>query len=115
MSLVQQKIDRWEKVESEWRMRTRKRLKALWVIMSVAVFVLLGLLVFQYTPARTQGPGVLRGLNISNFSEALPELEERLGNETLNLKRSAENVLERLTKTQEKVEEDPRLRVFDEL
>lgn len=115
VTAVQEKIDRWEKVESEWRMRTRKRLKVLWVIMSVAVFLLLGLLIFQYTPTRTQGAGVLRGLNFSNFSEALPELEERLGNETLRLKRSAQQALGNLTKAPDPTEDDSRLRVFDEL
>jgi hypothetical protein len=115
VSIVQQKLDHWEKVESEWRVRTRKRLKVLWVIMSVILFILLGLLIFHYTPVRTQGPGTLRGLNMSNFSVGLSELEEKLGNETLRLKRSTQDALENLMSEPEGEEEDPRLRVFDEL
>jgi hypothetical protein len=113
---MKQKIERWETVEGEWQQRTRKRLKILWGITAVILMILAGLTVFQYTPARTQGPGVLRGLNVSNMTINRSEIESRLGNETLRMKKSAINALERLRRPPEdEMGNDPRLRAFDEL
>jgi hypothetical protein len=116
VELVKQKIERWEKVESEWQQRTRKRLKLLWAITVVALFLLVGLVGFQYTPARTHGPGTLRGYNVSNITVNMPQLEDVFGNETQSLKRSAIDALEKLRRApEEELEDDPRLRAFDEL
>lgn len=116
VDLVKQKIERWERVESEWQQRTRKRLKFLWAITAVALLLLAGLVAFQYTPARTHGPGTLRGFNVSNISENIPELEDVFGNETQSLKRSAIDTLKKLRRVpEEELEDDPRLRAFDEL
>lgn len=116
VELVKQKIERWEKVESEWRQRTRKRLKFLWAITVVALLLLVGLVAFQYTPARMHGPGTLRGFNMSNITTNVPELEDVFGNETQSLKRSAIDALEKLRRVpEEELEDDPRLRAFDEL
>lgn len=114
VEVVRQKIDRWERVEGEWQERTRKRLKILWVVMAIIILVVVGLVIFQYTPARSQR--ILQGLNASNGSINLQELEERFGNETLRLKRSVSDALESLKRVpEEPLEEDPRLKAFDEL
>jgi hypothetical protein len=116
VDLVKQKIERWEKVESEWRQRTRKRLKFLWAITAVALLLLVGLVAFQYTPARTHGPGTLRGSNVSNITVNIPQLEDVFGNETQSLKRSAGEALEKPRRVPgDELEDDPRLRAFDEL
>lgn len=116
VDVVKQKIERWERVESEWQQRTRKRLKFLWAITAVALLLLVGLVAFQYTPARTHGPGTLRGFNVSNITVNIPELEDVFGNETQSLKRPAIDALEKLRQVPEdELEDDPRLRAFDEL
>jgi hypothetical protein len=116
VELVKQKIERWERVESEWQQRTRKRLKFLWAITATALLILVGLVAFQYTPARTHGPGTLRGFNVSNITVNVTELEDILGNKTRSLKRTANDALEKLRRLpDEELEEDPRLKAFDEL
>jgi predicted ribosome quality control (RQC) complex YloA/Tae2 family protein len=116
VELVKQKIERWEKVESEWQQRTRKRLKFLWAITAIVLLLLVGLAAFQYTPTRTHGPGALRGFNVSNITTNVPALEDMIGNETRSLKRSTIDALEKLRRTpEEELEDDPRLKAFDEL
>jgi hypothetical protein len=116
VEIVTEKVDGWDKAEGEWRERTRKRLKVLWIIITVCGVLVLGLVAFQYTPARTQGPGVLKGFNASELSGDVPDLE-KIRNETWSLKRKTEDALEKMKARgkEEKVEDDARLRVFDEL
>src|SRR6202035_2487760 len=40
VELVKQKIERWERVEGEWQQRTRKRLKIIWVMTAVGIFII---------------------------------------------------------------------------
>src|SRR5208282_2689046 len=113
VELVKQKIERWEKVEGEWQQRTRKRLKIIWVVIAVTVLILLGLVAFQYTLARTQGPGTLHGFNMSNISINISRIENILSNETQSLKRSTLDALEELQRAPEEgLQDDPRLRAF---
>jgi hypothetical protein len=117
VEVVREQVDGWEKAEGEWRERTRKRLKVLWMVIAVCGFVILGLLAFQYALARTQGPAVIKGMTAREFGEALPDLE-KIRNETWTLKRSTEDALEKMkakSREKEEQEEDPRLRIFDEL
>jgi hypothetical protein len=116
VELVKQKIERWERVEGEWQERTRKRLKIIWVVMVVILVVICGGVAFQYAPARTQGPGTLHGFNISNIAANMSEIPKILSNETRSLKRSSFDALEQLRRAPvEDLEDDPRLRAFDEL
>jgi len=112
-------VDGWEKAEGEWQERTRKRLKVLWMVIASVGVVIFGALAFQYAPARTHGPPVLKGLNASEFGGALPDVDlEKIRNETWTLKRSTEDALEKMkakNREKEEEEEDPRLRIFDEL
>jgi hypothetical protein len=115
VEIVTEKVDGWKKAEEEWHERTRKRLKGLWIIIAVCGVLVLGLVAFQYTPARTQGPGVLKGFNASELS-GVPDLKQTR-NEKWSLKRKTEDALEQMNSRgkEEKVEDDGRLRVFDEL
>lgn len=116
VELVKQKIELWERVEGEWQQRTRKRMNILWAVIATALFILFGLVAFQYTPARIQEPGMLHGINLSNIVVNLSEIGNILSNETRSLKGSAFDALEELRRApQEELEDDPRLRAFDEL
>lgn len=117
VELVKERVDGWERSEGEWQERTRKRLKLLWIIVAGCGVVIFGLLAFQYAPARTQGPAALKGMNASAFAGAVSNME-KVRNETWDLKRSTGDALERMkaqSEDKQKAEDDPRLRVFDEL
>jgi hypothetical protein len=118
VEIVKDKVDAWERAELEWQERTRKRLKVLWIIMAVCGIIFMGFMAFQMTPARTQGPGIMKGLNISELGGKGKDLGE-IFNENWTLKREEkDDALERLeakSKKKEEIKEDPRLRLFDEL
>ncbi|KAL3427620.1 hypothetical protein PVAG01_01129 [Phlyctema vagabunda] len=117
VDIVRKRVEGWERGEVAWQERTRKRLRLLWIIMSIIATILIVLIVFQYTPARTQGPGVMHGFNSSMLAGRVPSVEQ-LQDEAWNLKRSTADGLETLrNKIQEDqpLEDDPRLRLFDEL
>ena len=117
VDVVKERVDSWEMAEGEWQEKTRKRLRILWIVMSVCAVAFLALVVFQYTPARTQGPGVIRGLHASSFTGNISDLE-KFKNETWSLQRPTPDALESLRQKgneQERLEPDPRLRLFDEL
>lgn len=116
VDVVRERVEGWQRAELVWQDKTRKRLRILWIMMSVVAAVVFGLVVFRYTPARSHGPSVMRGFNASELLEKIPDFED-LKNETLSLRRSAEGSLKKLKNNKEKevLEEDPRLRVFDEL
>lgn len=123
VEVVRERVESWERGELEWQERTRKRLRLLWIIMSICAAVLLILVASQYTPARAPGPGTTAEINSSSVVEALPDLGTKIRNETGNLKSSslvdfqdARGGLQNMTTEEENpVEEDPRLRLFDEL
>jgi hypothetical protein len=117
VDVVKDRVESWERAEGEWQDKTRKRMRILWILMSVCVAAFLALVVFQYTPARTQGPGVIKDLNASSLAGKIPDME-KIKDEAWSLKRSAEDALESLRhkdEDQERLEPDPRLRLFDEL
>ncbi|KAI3534720.1 hypothetical protein CTAM01_00275 [Colletotrichum tamarilloi] len=107
VDLVRRRIEGWERADREWQEKTRKRLRAVWIVTSVVFAVLILLFVgAQYLggPADPEGAagralkGLERGANRSvDGAERAPKLsplwEDRRGRE----------------------EEEDRLRVFDEL
>lgn len=114
---VRERVEGWERAEGEWQDRTRKRLRLLWIMMSLAVAIMLALSVFQYTPTTAPGLDILSGLNIPEVVRAIPELD-KLRNETLSLKKSTVEALRNMSSCsadEEVLPEDPRLRLFDEL
>lgn len=116
VDVVTERVEGWEVAEGEWQEKTRKRLRILWVVVSVVVALVLSMMAFQYTPARTPGPGAMKGLNRSGLLGKIPDMEE-MKNESWSLKKKVGDVLEEglRGKDTEDGTEDPRLRVFDEL
>jgi hypothetical protein len=81
------------------------------MIMSAAAVIFIALILFRYTPARTPANGYTKGMNTS----AVPDFE-KLENETLRLKNHTAKILEGLRADEdERLKEDPRLKLFDEL
>ena len=115
VDVVKERVDGWEKAEGEWQEKTRKRLRIMWVMMAVVAVVMVGLMGFQYSPARSQ-VDMLKGVDTSGLAEVLPDLE-RIGNKTRGWPKSTMDAFEKMLKKEEegKLEEDPRLRLFDEL
>lgn len=123
---VKRRVEGWERAEGEWQEKTRRRLRVLWILMSVMVGVMVGLVAFSYTPTvRTTAPaglGTLKGLNVSEFVGRIPGLDEQ-GNLTWSLtgrKGKGEGVLKRLLHKRHQGDgqdevEDERLRLLDEL
>jgi hypothetical protein len=88
---VREKIERWERADREWQERTRRRLKAIWVVTLVILLVVVVLLVAaQYVPASAiegvrpgvgegAGGGSGKGLLGSAFNKTMgPPVDERL-------------------------------------
>lgn len=114
VEVVKGKVDGWERMESEWQETARKRLKVLWIVIAVFGVMFLGTMVFQMTPARTAVPEILHGMN---GSALLPNFEV-MGNESGSFQRDGGKVEEKImekTESQKRMDEDPRLRMFDEL
>lgn len=114
---VRERVDGWERAEGDWQDRTRKRLRVLWIVMSVIAALMVALSVFHYTPARATGLDTLSGLNITEIVGSVPELET-FRNGSWSLKKSAMDVVGNMSSChldEEVLEEDPRLRLFDEL
>jgi len=114
VDVVKQRVAGWEKSEVEWQERTRQRLRILWIIIAIGGFFFTGLMVFQMTPARTQGPGVIKGWNASLVGGTVPGMKTGQ-NETFSLTRHTADKLEKTPQEEEVLEDEPRLRIFDEL
>ena len=116
VDLARQRVDGWEKAEGEWQEKTRKRLRILWILMAVIMMLLLGLMGSQYSPTRSQA-NKLKGANASSLAEVIPELD-RIGNKSGSWTKTKGEVLEKMLEREEKemkMDEDSRLRLFDEL
>ncbi|KAE9373123.1 hypothetical protein N431DRAFT_406448 [Stipitochalara longipes BDJ] len=116
VDIVQDRVTCWELAEKEWKDKTRKRLRIMWTVIFVFLFIFVGLMVFQsYTPVKTQGASPFKGMNTSGLLGKVPDMQG-MENETWTLKRKTEDKLDELRKhSQGPLEEDPRLRIFDEL
>lgn len=112
VDVVKDRVEGWEKAEGEWQERTRKNFRILWVLISIVTTVVLAVVAFQYTPAMTT-PEPPKGLNTTGLLGKLPNFEA-LKNESKGRKKEVE---ERLGGSRfiAQPEENPRLRVFDEL
>ncbi|KFY12699.1 hypothetical protein V492_03717 [Pseudogymnoascus sp. VKM F-4246] len=116
VEVIRKRAEGWAKVEDQWQEKTRKRIKLFWGLSATAVIVLVGLLIFQYTPARSPGPGIMDGLNTHGIKSGILDLERGLVNESLTIETQVAEPLEGLRKKPDNsLDDDPRLRVFDEL
>lgn len=85
VDVIRKRVEGWERGEVEWQEKARKRLKLLWILMSLCAAVFTALVVFQYTPARTQRPEGINGFDISSLAGDLRSMEE-IRNDTWTLK-----------------------------
>ncbi|TGJ85888.1 hypothetical protein E0Z10_g2859 [Xylaria hypoxylon] len=115
VDVVRERIEGWEKADKEWQERTRKRLKTVWIIISVVAFVLMFLFFgAQYAPSSVDinksaevAPGVPGGR---------PPVESLVGNSSKSAAAMADEVREELTLRRAHGSVEPEvLRVFDEL
>lgn len=111
VDVVRQRTTTWSKVEASWEEKTRRRIKLFWALSAVILVILLGALIFQYTPTRQGGVGEIK---VPVGKEGVKEVVGMLVNENLARKGEDKRVLDELRRRKE-VAEDPRLRVFDEL
>ncbi|KAH8674542.1 hypothetical protein BGZ60DRAFT_404234 [Tricladium varicosporioides] len=117
VNIVRERVEGWERANAEWQDRTRKRLKTLWVIMSVMAGVFAALALVRYAPARSMIQDTVNDTNITtkNFSGKTPDFDQ-IRNETWKLKRKSTETLDGLLdKGGVRLDDDPRLRLFDEL
>ncbi|PBP21602.1 hypothetical protein BUE80_DR007662 [Diplocarpon rosae] len=120
VEVIRHRVEGWEIREKEWQDRTRRRLRALWVGF-VIVLAALGVgVAVQWTPG-TRSQSQMKGLGMhgegvpSGLLGKLPDsgvAREALKNESQRRKRE---VKERIIEGTKELEDDPRLRVFDEL
>ncbi|TVY47213.1 hypothetical protein LCER1_G007701 [Lachnellula cervina] len=124
VDVVRERVEGWEKAELEWQEKTRKRLRVLWIVMSVVAVLVVALVVLRYTPARTQGPGVIKGMNMTGLEKKVEEIQVGVSNLTRGI--GTGDKLKELQELQElqdgdgdededSLEDDPRLRLLDEL
>jgi len=74
---VNDRIDSWERADREWQDRTRRRLKVIWLVMIVIVFVVLTLVfTAQYAP------GGLEQATVRFANESIAKLRDASGRET---------------------------------
>ncbi|CZR65756.1 uncharacterized protein PAC_15656 [Phialocephala subalpina] len=107
VDVVKERVEGWEKAEGEWKERTRKNLRIMWIVMAVIGGLLLAIVAFQYTPAMG-GMEEPKGLNTTGLLGKIPDFES-LKNESRALKKEVE---EALNGTRKQLAEDPRLRPY---
>jgi hypothetical protein len=124
VDVVRERIEGWETADREWQERTRKRLKVIWIIMSVVFFAMVLLfLSAQYAESVLESTGV----NMTNTSISASMKSSSSGTA---MERPNGSIPRALTERdecreednllvpsilKERVHEDDRLRLFDEL
>ncbi|OHW95505.1 hypothetical protein CSPAE12_05923 [Colletotrichum incanum] len=108
VDVVRRRIEGWENADREWQEKTRKRLRTMWIVMSVVFAVLILLFVgAQYLGgSEIEGGGGLKGVERGfNRSAGVPR-KKGLSEKPLPPLWEDDRI---------RREEDDRLRVFDEL
>lgn len=114
VDVVRQRTTTWSRVEASWEEKTRRRIKLFWALSAAVLVVLLGAVIFQYTPAR-QGQ-LPANFTVPAGKEGIKEVVGQLVNESIERKGEEKRVLDELRGGMDKeLADDPRLRVFDEL
>ncbi|KAJ8127511.1 hypothetical protein O1611_g6125 [Lasiodiplodia mahajangana] len=112
VDLVHERIEGWEKADKEWQERTRKRLKTIWIIISVVAFILtFFFLGAQYAPSTT-GANELAEL-ASGMQDEPAMMNNLVKNNSKSAAAMADEVREELARR--RGHEPEVLRVFDEL
>lgn len=116
VDVVRGRIESWEKADKDWQERTRRRLKATWIIISVVAFALMLLFVgSQYAPSSVD---ISRPADFaaSGVQEGRPPIESLVENGSKSDTAVADEVRAALTRRRgEGATEQEALRVFDEL
>ncbi|KAI1128418.1 hypothetical protein F5Y10DRAFT_240658 [Nemania abortiva] len=112
VDLVHERIEGWEKADKEWQERTRKRLKAIWIFISVVAFILtFFFLGAQYAPTSTGTDGLDV---LAPKTQGEPAMMNNLvKNNSKSAAAMADEVREELARR--RGHEQEVLRVFDEL
>lgn len=117
VDVVRGRIEGWEKADKEWQERTRRRLKATWIIISIVAFALMLLFVgSQYAPSSVD---ISRPADLASGVQGhggKPPMESLVENGSKSGSASADEIRVALTRRRgEGVTEQEALRVFDEL
>ncbi len=120
LSAVRVRVAGWEKREAEWQAKITRRLRILWGAIAVLVILVAALLVFQHWPSRHGEQFVPSVANHTLRIGRISGLDDILVRKDVNVMTSAtasrsgqENGLRQAEGHQP--DDDPRLRVFDEL
>lgn len=111
VDIVRQRTTMWSTVEASWEEKTRKRIKLFWALSAVVLVLVVGGMIWQYTPTRQGGVGEIK---VPVGREGVREVVGAIVNESIERKGAEKRVLDELRK-ERVVEVDPRLRAFDEL
>jgi hypothetical protein len=121
VDVVRQRVEGWERADRDWQERTRKRMKAIWIVISCVFFAMLLLYVSaQYTSPILQASSPSdyitpsSGLNITNSGAT--DSRELMNDTADNADNAdtADTAVPRLWKEKREATED-RLHIFDEL
>ncbi len=115
LDAVRGRTEGWERADREWQERTRKRLKIMWTVMSVVVFLLALLLIAaQYAPEASEGAaGHLANDTLGKLGNSTDRAGERSWDAVQNETTRLQSMLDRTGG--DAASADDRLRVFDEL
>lgn len=120
VDIVRERVEGWERADKEWQERTRKRLKVIWIIMSVIFFAM----ILLFLSAQYVAPIVEETTGMDSILDAVSGLvaESGMGNvststmSSLGLKEpDKEDAFVPPLQSKDGVMEDERLRLFDEL
>ncbi|KAI1148647.1 hypothetical protein F4825DRAFT_464750 [Nemania diffusa] len=112
VDLVRGRIEGWEKADKEWQERTRRRLKVIWIFISVVAFILMFIFLgAQYAPSSTDTNEIAKPT--PGTQDRPPTMENLVKNNSKSAAAMADEVREELARR--RGHEQEVLRVFDEL
>lgn len=120
VDIVRERVEGWERADKGWQERTRKRLKIIWIIMSVIFFAM----ILLFLSAQYVAPVMEETTGLESIPDAAAGLDGESG--TVNISTATESSLglEGLDeeqafipplKSRDRIMEDERLHMFDEL
>lgn len=115
VDVVRERIEGWERADLEWQERTRKRLKTIWIIMSVTIFSLMLIFVgAQYAPS-SEDISALTDLALGKEG-GQPDLGKIGANRSENVAAMMDEVREAISSRRgDRAVESDVFRAFDEL
>lgn len=117
VDVVKDRVEGWGTAELEWQEKLRQRLNIMWTAMGCMAAVFIAMRLFQYTQAPESSISP-RGLNATGLLGKIPDMEPLKNESTWMLEKKIEQTIKGKTNAeleQSSEEDDPRLRIFDEL